>query len=115
MRYIANKEYVINRIANVIEYRKLHLKKKSSLIGVTLLNHLRSTRGGQCSSHFVDAESGSYLQRHQFLDEKLAGVRDAHLADGLGALADGAFKLLLSKVGLTDESACLTDVHLVAV
>ena len=93
----------------------MHLKNNSSLILVTLLNQLRTTGFGQSSSHFVDAESGSYLQRHQFLDEKLAGVRDAHLADGLGALADGAFELLLSQFGLTDESTCLTDVHLVAV
>jgi len=49
------------------------------------------------------------------LNEEFAGVRDVDFADGLRALADGAFKLLFSEVGLADEATGFTDVHLIGI
>ena len=66
-------------------------------------------------SDLVDPESRSNLKGHQLLDQKFACVGDAYLANGLGALANSAFKLLLSEVCLADQTTCLTDVHLVAI
>ena len=63
----------------------------------------------------VDSEPWCDLESHEFLQQKFARIWNAYLADVLGALADGAFELLLGKVGLTDEATDLANVHLVVV
>jgi len=63
----------------------------------------------------VDSQSWSYLKSHELLDQQLASVRDADLANGLRTLANRALEFLLGEVGLANQSASLTDVHFVAV
>ena len=55
------------------------------------------------------------LHSHQFLDQQLASIRDAHSTNWLRWLAHRAFKLLLSEICLTDQTTEFTNVQLVAV
>ena len=63
----------------------------------------------------VDSEPRCDLKSHELLYQEFARIWNAYLADVLGALADGAFELLLGKVGLADETTDLANVHLVEV
>ena len=66
-------------------------------------------------SEGLNAEPWGDLESHQLLQKKLASVGNAHFADMLGALTDGALELLLSKIGLTNQSTNFANVHFVAI
>ena len=66
-------------------------------------------------SRFVNSESGSNLEGHEFLNEQFARVGNTNATNVLTALTDSTVKFLLSDICVANEPTLLTNVHLVTI